>query len=52
MDHKLMNFDNCRQNRPAHLTVAYSPCRRLTMVTHNTRHFSNIPHIKMEDWLK
>ncbi len=22
------------------------------MVTHNTRHFSHIPHLKIEDWLK
>jgi tRNA(fMet)-specific endonuclease VapC len=23
----------------------------LTLVTHNTRHFQNIPNLRLEDWL-
>lgn len=23
----------------------------LTLVTHNTRHFQNVPHLAVEDWL-
>jgi predicted nucleic acid-binding protein len=25
-------------------------CRNLILVTHNTREFSRVPHIQLEDW--
>lgn len=31
--------------------AAHALAEKLILVTHNTRHFENIPHLKLEDWM-
>lgn len=31
--------------------AAHALSENLILVTHNTRHFENIPHLKLEDWV-
>lgn len=44
-----------RQGRPIGdmdtLIAAHALTEDLILVTHNTRHFENIPHLKLEDWM-
>ena len=32
------------------LIAAHALAEKLTLVTHNTRHFENVPQLKLEDW--
>jgi tRNA(fMet)-specific endonuclease VapC len=32
------------------MIAAIARCRRLTLVTHNTREFSRVPGLSIEDW--
>ena len=44
-----------RQGRPIGdmdtLIAAHALAEKLILVTHNTRHFENVPGLKLEDWL-
>lgn len=44
-----------RQGRPIGdmdtLIAAHALAEKLILVTHNTRHFESIPHLKLEDWM-
>ncbi len=31
--------------------AAHALAEKLILVTHNTRHFENVPHLKLEDWM-
>jgi len=31
--------------------AAHALAEKLILVTHNTRHFDNVPHLKLEDWM-
>lgn len=31
--------------------TAHAVAEKLILVTHNTRHFANVPHLKLEDWM-
>lgn len=31
--------------------AVHALAEKLILVTHNTRHFENIPHLKLEDWM-
>jgi len=31
--------------------AAHALTEKLILVTHNTRHFENVPHLKLEDWM-
>ena len=31
--------------------AAHALAEKLTLVTHNTRHFANVPGLKLEDWM-
>jgi tRNA(fMet)-specific endonuclease VapC len=33
------------------LIAAVALARDLTLVTHNTRHFQEVPDLRLEDWL-
>lgn len=33
------------------LIAAHAVAEKLILVTHNTRHFENIQHLKLEDWM-
>ena len=33
------------------LIAAHALAEKLILVTHNTRHFENVPHLKLEDWM-
>lgn len=38
------------RHRFDHLIAAHALSRDLTMVTRNTRHFANVPGLRVEDW--
>ncbi|MBK6999381.1 MAG: type II toxin-antitoxin system VapC family toxin [Rhodoferax sp.] len=44
-----------RQGKPVGdmdtLIAAHALSEKLILVTHNTRHFENVPHLKLEDWM-
>jgi predicted nucleic acid-binding protein len=44
-----------RQGRPIDemdtQIAAHALAEKLILVTHNTRHFENVPHLKLEDWM-
>ena len=33
------------------LIAAHALAEKLTLITHNTRHFENVPGLKLEDWM-
>ncbi len=33
------------------LIAAHALAEKLILVTHNTRHYENVPHLKLEDWM-
>lgn len=38
------------RHRFDHLIAAHALSRNLTLVTRNTRHFRNVPHLRVENW--
>jgi predicted nucleic acid-binding protein len=50
-----LKWQNKRQGTPVRemdtQIAAHALAEKLILVTHNTRHFENIPGLKLEDWL-
>ncbi len=51
----VLKRQNKRQGKPIGdldtLITAHALAEKLILVTHNTRHFENVPHLKLEDWM-
>ncbi len=51
----VLKWQHKRQGKPIGdmdtLIAAHALAEKLILVTHNTRHFENVPHLKLEDWL-
>ncbi len=51
----VLKWQNKRQGTPIGdmdtLIAAHALAEKLILVTHNTRHFENVPHLKLEDWM-